>query len=383
MKIAIFNAFARGGHAVFTHCLIDGLAHHQGKKNLFWIASEDLAPAHRAAPVTIVDILPALKMRTAYPSKLAWVGSRLSYYYRRERIFLEWVRVHRPDIVHLQEWFPEFGAALVTRLQRLGARVVITVHNLERHEQHYPGQRRWQRFLEHRMWRRADRLVVLADCLRDQLCATSGVDRARVACIPHWVWPGGTSVPPAAAEIKRTQKTALLFGALRSNKGIDVFIRACAGQAELSGLVVGFTEDRQYLAQLNALIRKLDAPVTIENRFIAESDVGALFARASIAVYPYTNFLSQSGALFTAVSHETPVVGTNSGALGETIDLHGLGATVQTGQPQELLAAMRSVLEAKRYETAVAACQRLKQVQTIALTGKLTADLYQNLVSNS
>ena len=383
LKVAFYTPTASGGHARFTQCTMEGIHLASPGIELVLCTSHDLAPGFRQTSYRISAVLPPLRPRSAFDSRLAWAVSRLRHYTDRDRRFLEWVQEEKPDIVHLQEWFPFGAAKLVRALHRQGVRVILTVHNLFRHEDFFPGHSWLQGLFEHRGWASCDRLIVMSPELAGQLSELARVPGKRIRCVPHFVWPEGSSVAPGGEEAKRLRRTALLFGALRRNKGAEILIAACAREPEFHAIIAGHSPDRDYCSGLETLVRQMGAKVVIRNRFYGEAELPALFAEASVAVFPYTSFGSQSGALFTAVSHETPVIGTRVGALGATIEREGIGLGVP---PQNIVAMAEAIAAIHRpdaYGRMMTQIRALKHRQGITAIGESLAGIYRELLEES
>jgi glycosyltransferase involved in cell wall biosynthesis len=383
MKVAFYTPTGKGGHAKFSQCLLQGLRLARPQWELILCTSWDLGEEYVSDAYRIERLCEGIRPKQEFPTRLHWVADRLTHYYRRDAAFLRWAEQTRPEVVHLQEWFFPSAARFVSRLQRLGCRVVMSVHNLYRHEQHFPGHSRLQQFFEHRAWRQADRLVVMSPKLGAELAGRAKASPGRIAMVPHFVWPEGSEVPPAAIETKRARRMALLFGAIRRNKGIEDFIDACAEAGDVSGLIAGHCPDSGYAAALAERIERSGARVEFRNRFLGEGEIADLFAESSVAVFPYTSFGSQSGALFMAVAHETPAVGSEVGAIGDTIREGGLGEVVPARAPTELAAALRGVLRPERYIEAVAATRRLKEAQSIRSIGLQLAESYELVLTQA
>ncbi len=380
MKVVFYTPSAGGGHARFSQCLLEGLRSADPELDLVLCTSRDLMDEYVSPSYRIERLFPGIIPRQQFRSVAHWLFSRVTHYYHRDTALLRWVEAHRPDVVHLQqEWFLPLAAQLVRRLQQLGARVVVSVHNLYRHESHFPGHSRLQELFERRAWRRADRLIVMSPELADQLEARTVVPRSRIAVVPHFVWPGGTTVMPQEIERKRAQRRALLFGAVRRNKGIEQFIDACTLAGDVSGLVAGHCPDPGYANSIATRIAERGAPVEFRNRFLGETEIAGLFQESSLAVFPYTSFGSQSGSLFMAVAHETPAVGSDVGAIGSTISREGLGLVVPRGDATELAAAMRGLLEVSQYLPACAATRRVKARQGVPAIGWQLVQHYREL----
>lgn len=379
MKVAFYAPTASGGHARFTQCLMEGVKLAAPGLELVLCTSKNLADEHKRASYAIHTVLPVLEHRSTYPSKLAWIRSRMGHYFHRERLFLEWVGAEKPDVVHLQEWFPFTAAGLVRGLQEQGAKVVVSVHNIYRHEEFFPGHAWLQHLFERRAWKRSDRLIVMSPELSAELGRSTKKSLGEIDCVPHFVWPGGSIVAQDMIGLKRELRNVLLFGAIRRNKGVETFIDAMSGMPDYSGLIAGRCEDSDYAHSLEARIARSGGNVIFRNIFIQDQEIPRLFQEASLAVFPYSQFASQSGALYMAVANETPAVGTRVGALGSTIERYGLGLAVDPGDPTALAEALRAIHEPDSYLSAVDQAKRLKETQSILAIGAQLAEIYHQL----
>jgi glycosyltransferase involved in cell wall biosynthesis len=108
----------------------------------------------------------------------------------------------------------------------------------------------------------------------------------------------------------------LCFGRLLTYKGLDLLAAALAilgPREDLVVRVVGTGPESGILDKLRALPR-----VTVENRWVPEDEVGALFGWADGLVLPYRE-ASQSGVAAAALAAGRPVVATRVGGLVEQL----------------------------------------------------------------
>jgi alpha-maltose-1-phosphate synthase len=209
-------------------------------------------------------------------------------------------RLHtwQPHIVHVHENHDPRLLAVTH-----GYRTVFTVHDPVEHL----GARAFTRrdaWVANQWLRRAERIVVHADTLADELAATVG--RARIAVIPHGTWPLDEphSVPATP--------TVLFFGRLERYKGIDVLGTAMHSvwreRPDVRLVVAGEGPAVESVPQ--------DPRVTLIARYIRESEVPPLLSEASLVALPYTQ-ASQSGVGALAIAAGVPVVVTDVGGLPE------------------------------------------------------------------
>jgi glycosyltransferase involved in cell wall biosynthesis len=91
-------------------------------------------------------------------------------------------------------------------------------------------------------------------------------------------------------------------------------------------------------------LRSRNRPVTVLDRFISDPELPPHFASHSAVVLPYTQqFVAQTGVVFTALAHETPVVASCAGGLAEVLGEFPIGTTFAEHTPEALAAAVREL----------------------------------------
>jgi glycosyltransferase involved in cell wall biosynthesis len=294
-------------------------------------------------------ILPALRHRSTFRTRLGWVANRMTHYPRREARFLRWLRT-RPDIVgvHFQEWTPWLGRRVLPRIRAMGKRVFYTVHNVFPHR--YP---RWvPRPLVHRWIRRScmlcDGLFVLTDRLAGELAAFLGKPHPPIHVAPHGVWTVRNRLPAAPPGERLAHKRLLFFGSIRRNKGLDLLLRAMSQLPGYRLTIAGEPDEPEYyrdmVLPLLADARAAGAAIDVRDRFVPDDEVTELFATHSAIVLPYTGgFVAQSGVVFMALAHELPVVASEAGGLPEVFGQFRIGRTFDAFEPAALARAVRDL----------------------------------------
>jgi glycosyltransferase involved in cell wall biosynthesis len=362
----MFTPTSDGGHARYTWELLNALAQAASAgaggvlrqpHRFELVTSRDLHPQFDSDHYRIHRILPPLRDRSEFPTRLSWAASRATHYARREWQFLRWLG-GRPDIdaVHFQEWTPWLAAPLFRRLRALGKRVFYTVHNIVPHR--YP--RAVPRAVMNGWIRRAcllcDGLFVHTDLLAEELAQFLGARESGVALppihvVPHGVWTMPDVMPRATVDERLALKRLLFFGEIRRNKGLDLLLRAMVHlPAGYSLTIAGEPRERDYFREeilpLVAEARRRGATIDLRDRFTPECEVPALFAGHSAVVLPYTpKFVAQSGVVFMALAHDTPVVASEAGGLRELFEEFRIGATFREATPEALASAVRAVCE--------------------------------------
>jgi glycosyltransferase involved in cell wall biosynthesis len=197
---------------------------------------------------------------------------------------------------------------------------VFTAHDL------LPRRTAGRRSLWTRLLARFDRVVVHTERGRETL-AELGVD-ARV--IPHPVYP-------SMATRSDDGHTLLALGVIRPYKGLADAIEVTRRLPEVRLVVAG--DPAMPLDGLR------DAPRT-EWRlgYLPPAEFDRALSDATVAVFPYSAELDQSGALLQALGAGVPVVAYDVGGLAEPIERFSAGRVVPAGDVEALTEAVRDVL---------------------------------------
>jgi len=116
----------------------------------------------------------------------------------------------------------------------------------------------------------------------------------------------------------------LSFGRLLPYKGLDLLVESLKLLGPRPGLCVRVVGSGPESPELSAL--RVLPGVTVENRWVPETEVGALFSWADAVVLPYRE-ASQSGVAAVALAAHRYVIATNVGGLAEQL----------TGEPLAIL----------------------------------------------
>jgi len=347
MKVCMFAPTAIGGHARYTWELATALARRGAGVEV--VSCEDLEPAFRSDEYPVHPILPAIVDRSQIASRWVWVANRLAYYPRREQHFLRWLH-GRPDIslIHLQEWKFWLAGKLVRRIRAMGKRVFYTVHNVRPHRYPPGGPKRLVDRWIRRSCLACDGLFVHTPGLARELADFLGARRPAIHVVPHGVWTNPDSLNAPRLDERLAAKRLLFFGAIRANKGLDLLLRALHLLPDYHLTLAGHPTEADHFASvvLPAVqsLRSRNRSITVLDRFIPDPEVPALFASHSAVILPYTaQFLAQSGVVFSAIAHDTPVVASRAGGLAELLGQFPIGTTFDAHTPEALAAAIRQL----------------------------------------
>ena len=232
--------------------------------------------------------------------------------------------------------FPPLHALAFLVFRALGVPVVHTPHNtFERGR----SLRRSRALID----RLSSRLILHA---RADLPNLAPHDRARAVVIPHGTYGG---LAARAAPVERTAARAalglppdapvtLLFGQLRSDKGLGDLLEAALAFPELHVLVAG--EDLGAVDVEAARLAALDGRVLVRRGFQTIDEAAMLFAATDTAALPY-NQASMSGVLLLAYGFARPVVVYPVGGLPEAVEHGETGWVCERADPAALADALR------------------------------------------
>jgi glycosyltransferase involved in cell wall biosynthesis len=285
----------------------------------------------------------------------------------------------RPEIIHFQ-WFPlpALDRLVVQRFRRI-APVVLTVHDTDPFNGDPAAG--LQRLGFAAALAACDRLIVHTRQGEARLLAM-GLDARKIAVLPHG--------PLGPVVVKRRPADAalsfVLFGKIKPYKGADLLIEAFAAlapslRAQARLRIVG--QAYMDLAPLRELAkaRNSDGQISIEDRFLADADIGAAFDDGSVAVFPYRE-IEASGVLSLAIAHGRPVIASRLGLFAEILEDGVHGRLVPAGDVAALSAAMAQMIADRAF---MAGCAR--KVEDLAGVlpdwteiGAMTAQLYSACV---
>jgi len=243
---------------------------------------------------------------------------------------LSWIAtglLNTAELLHAQWWsLPLFPVYLTVcaAFKIRGKPVVFTVHNTKPHE---------KSFLYHKIsrliFKLGDHFIVHTAVNKQQLVANYGIQADKISLIPHGTLDFHVRQKVDRESIRTAMgfnpdsKVILLFGAIRSYKGIDTALRAFATVQEHlpeSRLLIAGKLWESWEPYAN-LITDLDIrpAVSIHPEYIPSGEVFKFFAAADMVILPYHHFDSQSGVGASAVSFRKPLIVTHVGGLPELV----------------------------------------------------------------
>lgn len=290
------------------------------------------------------------------PEKLRKIVRGLHYLVDQGRLTVQ-ILQHRPQIVHVQ-WalLPHYDSWLWDRWKRLGARIVLTVHDLVPLNMPPEAAARYFRLYDH-----ADALILHSERNRADLAEWVGrvlPERqasllAKVRVIPMGIFYEKSS-PRSPTEARRRfglnpdALTLLYFGVIKEYKGIPVLLEAYRSllrqMPSVQLFIVGYVSPTFPGGEegLRASVSNLPG-VFLDLRYVPDADVADYFASADCAVLPYIQG-TQSAVAFTSLAQGCPIIASNIGGLSDVVIPDETGLLVEPGDVSALAEAMLRLL---------------------------------------
>lgn len=245
------------------------------------------------------------------------VGSYITSYLR----ILILTIVKRPQVVHMQ-WckIPGWDLLYMKFAKHvMGARIIITAHNLLPHNS---GDKYRRGF--YRIYRTADGIIVHTQRTKDEMISMFGVEANKIHVLRHGV-VSLASEPPTSEMPDLSDKFVITsLGEQSRYKGIDLLSEVWATTKELR-------DDKSIRLVIAGKTREIDlSPLEgIENVYLREERISNgdflhLLRSTNVYMLPYRT-ISQSGALMTAMAENIPMAVTDVGGLTEPLQFGKIG----------------------------------------------------------
>lgn len=245
------------------------------------------------------------------------------------RRFLAYLESQQIDLV-VNTMIHPWSGWVAPRLRSTKRAYVFTLHDATPH----PGDRfiGWEAITRANL-KCADGVLVLSDHVRNRLLSHYHYPPERICIVPHG--PLAFPRPEATSPRPERARRLLFFGRIRAYKGLSLLLEAFRQIAEhhddLSLAVVGSGELDARAARLATHPR-----IHLDNRWIPEHEVAAIFEAADLVVVPCVE-ASQSGVVEAAYGMGVPVVVTPVGGLCEQV-VDGETGLIATAATSEALA---------------------------------------------
>lgn len=318
------------------------------------------------------------------------------------------LREHRPDVVHVHNFFPLLTPAIHAAATEMGVPVVQTLHNFrvtcanalllrdgQVCEKCVSGSKLWGvyhrcyrgslagsiavvsmqvRAERRRTWfRHVHRFIALTEFARDKF-VQAGLPADRIAVKPNFV-PAGVPVSQGA------RSGGLFVGRLSREKGVDVLVEAWRSLPDIPLTILGDGPER----------RDLEAAAPPNVRFLGQvepAEVERAMARAAFLAVPSIWYEGFPMIVVEAFSRGLPVLASLIGSLAEIVTPNVNGALFEPANAASIVDTVQEFLSApssgqrlgagalQSYLSLYTEKQNLEQLETIyaEAVGQLEAD---------
>jgi glycosyltransferase involved in cell wall biosynthesis len=253
-------------------------------------------------------------------------------------------RANRPDIVHFQ-WsaLPAVDIFAIRHLRRSVGPVVLTVHDMAPFNNAPTSV--LQRIGSTGILREFDHLIVHSESSRE-LLASRGLSAERISVVPHGIL--NVISAPADPVVPDAPLTMLMFGRVKTYKGVDMMIEAlgrlpAALRRRCRLLVVG-----EPMIPVEPMKRRAEAlgigdNITWDLRYVSEENMAEVFSQADIFAFPYRE-IDTSGVLMSCLPYGKPIIASEIGAFQKLLQDRVHGRVIPPGDPEALSDAISSLV---------------------------------------
>ncbi|NDV78691.1 glycosyltransferase [Dysgonomonas sp. 511] len=252
------------------------------------------------------------------------------------------INKYAPDLLIIPYWMsflaPAYGSVCLFVNKR--TKVVSLVHNAISHERTLI-----EKPLAKFFFNRCDAFIVMSDPVRKDLLTLK--KNAVVLLQPHPIYDHYAErfdKETACNElgVMADKKNLLFFGLIRDYKGLDLLIEAMAYLDDSYQLIIA-GESYGSFDKYTGLINNspLKDNIKVFEQYIPDNMVTTLFSAADVLALPYRS-ATQSGVVALAYQLELPMIATNVGALGSTVNHSGTGLVVSEPTASDLAQGIKS-----------------------------------------
>lgn len=250
----------------------------------------------------------------------------------KERRYLTWYNplswiweglFTKGQVLHAQWWSSPliFVYLTICFLYKIRRRpIVITVHNIVQHEKNY-----FYELCSRILFKLCDHFIVHSQANKEMMIKFFNIDRDRITFIPHGPldFQNTGNIDRKKARrilgLKKQDRVILVFGAIRSYKGIDIALEALAKVTKAipdARMVIAGKLWEPWDRYAKIIKENNIASCVIKHlHYIDTNEVARYFIASDLVILPYHHFESQSGVGATAVAFRKPMIVTRTGGL--------------------------------------------------------------------
>jgi glycosyltransferase involved in cell wall biosynthesis len=325
LSICQYLFFSRGGIARYTDEVLAAMATIAGVRCEL-ACDSGFEPANRGAYSQWAGLMP-LAHSVRWRQRMRFLRGQIV----NPRRFARHAKENAFDIAHLCDFNHLTYPLWRSQLRRSVRKVVISVHDVRREKALL--HRGFEETQLKEIYRDADALLVHSAAQRAELHAFAGVDPNRIHHIPFGLLGYGRASAPCD-ELRRKfglpadKQIALVFGNLRDDKNLELFLRAAAPHAnDLHVVVAGraAAHGHQSLEHYQQLCASLgtSSSVTFISRYLADTEVADIFSACDWVATPYAaSFTSYSGVVSVAATYRRPILVSDTDTFREALADH-------------------------------------------------------------
>jgi glycosyltransferase involved in cell wall biosynthesis len=230
---------------------------------------------------------------------------------------------------------------IIGNKQKRRYKYLLTLHDDTTHQE----SRRWfKEILLRSDMSRANNYIILSKAVEQRLLRRGVLNELNYLLVPHGAFRyDDTNLKKEVEFPRKSIVEFVFFGRIEDYKGLNLFLEAIEyGIEEFISLGVRFCiygqgELSKYRENLDK-IRLSSLDFSIQNRWIAESEISSIFNSKSVCVLPYLS-CTQSGLIPLAFNYGVPCIATRVGGLVEQLSKGG-GILLEGISYQELSSVM-------------------------------------------
>lgn len=185
------------------------------------------------------------------------------------------------------------------------------------------------------------------------------------------VVPGNSELFRQKYNLQPVKKTLLSFGTIVPRKNLLTVIEALGEITETSiGLVILGKGSPEYVTRLQAAATALEQVSThrivIENKFITDEEMEFAFSSSDIVLAIYRSFFCSSGIIGHAAKHNKPLLATENGVIGRSVERYGLGVATGSSRSAVVLGIKELLMDGSVFPVNPKAFLEVKTVENFA-----------------
>ncbi len=243
---------------------------------------------------------------------------------------------YSPEILIIPYWMsfmaPAYGT--ICRLLKKKTKVVSLVHNAIPHERTLIDKP-----LARYFFNGSDAFIVMSEPVEKDMLSLR--KNAKILLQPHPIYDHyAERIDRSQAcdnlGIKKDKKNLLFFGLIRDYKGLDVLIESMNRLDDSYQLIIAgesYGSFDRYDKLISESLRKDN--IVVFEQYIPDEMVSILFSAADVLVLPYRS-ATQSGVVALAYQLELPMIATDVGALGSTVQEAQTGLVIPSATVEYL-----------------------------------------------